>query len=56
MTKRARPDDNESQILMRVVRDMNLSKLVDEDLQLFGFLVNDLFPSLQVTAETYVDL
>eukprot|EP00770_Monocercomonoides_exilis_P005227 MONOS_5201.1-p1 / transcript=MONOS_5201.1 / gene=MONOS_5201 / organism=Monocercomonoides_exilis_PA203 / gene_product=dynein haevy chain 3, outer dynein arm alpha / transcript_product=dynein haevy chain 3, outer dynein arm alpha / location=Mono_scaffold00149:3327-12824(+) / protein_length=3165 / sequence_SO=supercontig / SO=protein_coding / is_pseudo=false len=55
-TKRMRPSDNESQILMRVVRDMNLSKLVDEDGPLFNSLINDLFPGLEVKAEPYPDL
>ena len=46
-TKRANIDLPEAQLVYRTVRDMNLSKLVSQDVPLFLSLLADLFPGME---------
>ncbi|OQR97844.1 dynein heavy chain, outer arm [Achlya hypogyna] len=45
-TKRANLDANEEMLLLRTLRDMNVSKLVAEDTPLFLSLLRDIFPAV----------
>jgi len=44
--KRAEPEVTEANMLMRVLRDINMPKLSTDDRAIFGGLLNDLFPGL----------
>eukprot|EP00792_Barthelona_sp_PAP020_P008883 TRINITY_DN3255_c1_g1_i1.p1 TRINITY_DN3255_c1_g1~~TRINITY_DN3255_c1_g1_i1.p1 ORF type:complete len:3803 (+),score=1118.83 TRINITY_DN3255_c1_g1_i1:106-11514(+) len=54
--RRINREAGETDIFLRVVRDMNLSKLVGEDADLFVSLLNDLFPGKKVEEQHYHDL
>ena len=46
-SKRDALDASEHMLLMRTLRDMNLSKFVAEDVPLFLSLISDLFPGIK---------
>ncbi|KAL0234370.1 hypothetical protein PCE1_001406 [Barthelona sp. PCE] len=54
--RRRDKDASETDIFLRVVRDMNLSKLVGEDVQLFLALLDDLFPGCEIKTQHYTEL
>lgn len=45
-TKREEVKSDEDMLLMRSLRDMNYSKLVADDIQLFNGLLSDIFPKV----------
>src|SRR5690606_1347988 len=55
-TLRENPEQGETKVLMRVLRDMNISKLVDEDSLLFMDLLKDLFPGQKTEEEKHEKL
>ncbi len=47
--KRANPNLNEDAVLIRAMRDSNVPKFLKDDLPLFSAIVQDLFPSIEIT-------
>ena len=54
--KRQNLKSPEALLLMRTLRDMNLSKLVAEDVPLFLSLIGDLFPGLQAEKAAFPEI
>lgn len=55
-SKRANPDKSETFLMMRTLRDMNMSKFVAEDVPLFLSLLDDLFIGLKAPRAEFPDV
>jgi dynein heavy chain, axonemal len=55
-SKRTSPDKSEMYLMMRTLRDMNMSKFVAEDVPLFLSLIEDLFPGLKAERAQFADV
>jgi dynein heavy chain len=55
-SKRANPDKSEVTLMMRTLRDMNMSKFVAEDVPLFLSLIDDLFPGLKAERSQFPEV
>ncbi|VDI07166.1 dynein heavy chain, axonemal [Mytilus galloprovincialis] len=53
--KRSDPDRPEEQVLMRALRDFNITKIVTDDIPVFMGLIGDLFPALNVPRKRNMD-
>ena len=47
LLKRADPDMNESQLVLRALRDVNVPKFLKDDIPLFENIISDLFPGVE---------
>lgn len=54
--RRSNLNDSEETIIMRVLKGMNVSKLVDQDEKIFLSLIEDLFVGLRSTTTSYKEL
>ena len=55
-SKRANPERSEVFLMMRTLRDMNMSKFVAEDVPLFLSLIEDLFPGTKAERASFKDV
>jgi dynein heavy chain len=51
--KRANPQLNEDDVLIRAMRDANVPKFLKDDLPLFAAIIQDLFPAAKIEENDY---
>jgi len=56
LLKRSDPDMNESQLVLRALRDVNVPKFLKDDIPLFEYIFSDLFPGSESALIDYGDL
>jgi len=54
--KREHPNQNEDGVLISAMKDANVPKFLKDDLPLFNAIVQDLFPSVEISEKQYGDL
>jgi dynein heavy chain len=54
--KRANPEMKEDAVLIRAMRDSNVPKFLPDDLPLFGAIIQDLFPTVEIIDADYGEL
>ena len=54
--KRKYADFEESKLVLRAITDCNVPKFINEDINLFGGIIQDLFPTTDKRKEQYGDL
>jgi len=54
--KRASPDMDEDQLLLRALKDVNVPKFLKDDIPLFNNIIKDLFPRVEQPAIDYGEL
>lgn len=54
--RRSNVNESEEMILMRVLKGMNVSKLVDQDEKIFLSLIEDLFVGMKASKTSYKEL
>jgi dynein heavy chain len=54
--KRKYPELEESKLILRAITDCNVPKFINEDINLFGGIILDLFPTTDKRREQYGEL
>jgi len=49
--KRDQPEADETDLLIRALKDSNIPKFLKDDLPLFNALISDLFPNIKMTVQ-----